>query len=165
MSFCLFCHEAAQLLDLSVFRFARHMFHYEGWLSPETSLEVNLKSVIQGETVQFESRFFNQARSRLSENHMWMSILYRPMSSSFTRVERASCALAYILLTMVSNAMYYDTGSDYELPALLEVGPFRFTSSQVTSIWTFLLNLHVGLDYLRHVRHSCFVYFIAKSWT
>ena len=109
------------------------MFTCERWLSLETSLEANLSSVCQGSAVQFESRFFRETRNRLSENHMWMSIVYRPAASTFTRVERASCALAYILLTMISNAMYYDTGTEYEMPALLEVGPFRFTSKQVCS--------------------------------
>ena len=109
----------------------RYVFPCERWLSVETSLEANLIGVSEGDTVQFESRFFTHARDRISENHMWMSILYRPVSSTFSRVERASCALAYILLTMVANAMYYDTGSDYELPALFEVGPFRFTPKQV----------------------------------
>ena len=127
-------------LPLSVPGFIyRYIFPCERWLSVETSLEANLTSVTQGKPVQFESRFFNQARGRLSENHMWMSILYRPVSSTFSRVERASCALAYILLTMVSNAMYYDTGSDYELPAIFEFGPFRFTTQQVFYYYRYTL--------------------------
>ena len=112
----------------------RYVFPCERWLSLETSLEANLCSVDEDASVQFESRFFSETRNRLSENHMWMSIFYRPVASNFSRVERTSCALAYILLTMVSNALYYNPGSKYELPALFEVGPFRLTTNQVTLV-------------------------------
>ena len=72
-----------------------------------------------------------QTRDRLSESHMWVSIIYRPQTSPFTRVQRWSCALVYICLTMIANAMFYKTEADYETPPLIQAGPFRFTAQQV----------------------------------
>ena len=61
--------------------------------------------------------------------------MYRPQTSTFTRVQRVSCALAYIFLTMLANAMYFNPEPNYVSPPLLEVGPFRFTKQQV--LWCF----------------------------
>lgn len=65
---------------------------------------------------------------------MWVSIAYRPHASHFTRVQRASCALVFIMLTMISNAMFFKGSNDenYEIPAEVQVGPFRFSLHQVT---------------------------------
>ncbi|XP_045163703.2 polycystic kidney disease protein 1-like 2 [Mercenaria mercenaria] len=108
-----------------------YTFVIERWLSLETSLDAHITAVPSGLPVQFESRFFYQTRDRLSESHMWMSILYRPQISSFTRVQRASCALVYIFLTMIANAMYFNPEPEYEAPPLIEVGPIRFTAKQI----------------------------------
>ncbi|KAH3789114.1 polycystic kidney disease protein 1-like 2 [Dreissena polymorpha] len=62
---------------------------------------------------------------------MWVSIFYRSQISPFTRVERLSCALVYICLTMIANAMFYKTEADYETPPLIQAGPFRFTAQQI----------------------------------
>ncbi|XP_045161835.2 polycystic kidney disease protein 1-like 2 [Mercenaria mercenaria] len=108
----------------------RYTFVIERWLSLETSLEALIDAIPSGLPVQFESRFFYQTRDRLSESHMWVSILYRPQISSFTRVQRSSCALVYIFLTMISNAMFFNPEPEYQSPPLIQVGPLRFTAKQ-----------------------------------
>ncbi|XP_052243454.1 polycystic kidney disease protein 1-like 2 [Dreissena polymorpha] len=108
-----------------------YTFVAEKWLSVETEVFVNMNAKSENEPIEFESRFFYQTRDRLSESHMWVSIFYRPQISPFTRVQRLSCALVYICLTMIANAMFYKTESDYESPPLLQAGPFRFTAQQI----------------------------------
>ena len=39
--------------------------------------------------------------------HLWASIWVRPRKSYFTRVQRLTCALALLLLMMVTNAMWF----------------------------------------------------------
>ena len=118
-------------LHTHVSLFLRYTFAAERWLSVETSVDVEVKGTSPDNSVDFESRFFFQTRDRLSESHMWISILYRPQTSTFTRVQRVSCALVYILLTMIANAMYFNPENEYESAPLLKAGPFRFTLQQV----------------------------------
>ncbi|XP_052820375.1 polycystic kidney disease protein 1-like 2 [Mya arenaria] len=108
-----------------------YTFVAEKWLSVETEVDTSISVTVPETPVQFESRFFYHARDRLSESHMWVSILYRPQTSTFTRIQRASCALVYICLTMIANAMYFDPGDEYESPPLVQAGPFRFTAQQI----------------------------------
>jgi polycystin 1L2 len=117
----------------------RYTFVIERWLSLETTVDAHVTAIPSERPVQFESRFFFQTRDRLSESHMWVSIFYRPQISSFTRVQRASCALVYIFLTMIANAMYFNPNPEYESPPLVQVGPLRFTSQQV---WRSFYSIH-----------------------
>ena len=137
----------------------RYTFVAEQWLSVETSVDVNLQSNNSKEKVQFESRFFFQTRDSLSESHMWVSIMYRPVISNFTRVQRASCALVYIFLTMIANAMYFNPGDEYQRPPLLQIGPLRFSTQQVMCANCFstvanekLLLCHISLCFLHTFR-------------
>ena len=122
----------------NLFSYFRYTFVGERWLSVEDTIDAKLSSSAEDVPVSFETRFFFQTRGRLSESHMWVSIAYRPETSTFTRVQRATCALVYIFLTMIANAMYYNPAPDYEAPALLQVGPLRFTSQQVQLFVVFI---------------------------
>ncbi|XP_060605764.1 uncharacterized protein LOC132758227, partial [Ruditapes philippinarum] len=108
-----------------------YTFVAERWLSVNTHIDACLPSSPCNYPIKFESRFFFQLRDKFSENHTWISIIYRPQTSTFTRVQRVSCALAFIFLTMLANAMYFNPEPNYISPAILEVGPFRFTKQQI----------------------------------
>eukprot|EP00058_Branchiostoma_floridae_P027767 XP_002613258.1 hypothetical protein BRAFLDRAFT_68223 [Branchiostoma floridae] len=43
------------------------------------------------------------------DGHLWFSVASRPTRSHFTRVQRASCCLSLVFLTMITNAMFYRT--------------------------------------------------------
>ncbi|KAL4220971.1 Single-stranded DNA-binding protein 3 [Mactra antiquata] len=120
-----------QVVIIDVSKEQVYTFVAEQWLSVKTSVYINVCSNTTKEPLSFEARFFHQTRNRLSEGHMWASIFYRPQFSVFTRVQRLSCALVYILLNMIANAMYFNPEPNYVEPALLVVGPIRFTSQQI----------------------------------
>lgn len=106
-----------------------------------TTVDVNMVATDSTKPVQFESRFFSQTRDRLSEGHMWVSIVYRPTLSTFTRVQRASCALVYIFLNMIASAMYFNPDPNYVTNPLIQIGPLRFTSQQVRIIFKPVLSI------------------------
>ncbi|XP_060565690.1 polycystin-1-like protein 2 [Ruditapes philippinarum] len=108
-----------------------YSFPFETWLSIETCLEAKLSPVPTNQPLDLESRFFGNLRHRLSEGHMFISIVYRPAMSVFTRVQRASCALVFIMLNVLANALYFNPEPNYQTPALIQIGPFRFTSQQI----------------------------------
>lgn len=97
------------------------------------SLERLLPVCGKDNIVTFKNIFYVNAKANLAESHIWISIFYRPTSSHFTRVQRVSCALVFLMFTMISNAVYFNPeGKDkYINPNLIEIGPFAFTTSEL----------------------------------
>ncbi|KAL4240289.1 polycystic kidney disease protein 1-like [Mactra antiquata] len=116
------------------------VFLAERWLAVEQDdglLECVLPVCKNENLNKFKNRFFLNAKDNLAESHIWVSVAYRPQASNFTRVQRASVALLFVMLTMIANAMFFKTSDEgnYETPSELQVGPFRFSLKQVyTSI-------------------------------
>ena len=79
----------------------------------------------------FQNMFYLNAKENLADSHMWISIFYRPTSSNFTRCQRISCLLLFILLTMIGNAVYFKPEDEYENPSMVRVGPLQFSWRQV----------------------------------
>ncbi|XP_052069390.1 polycystin family receptor for egg jelly-like [Mytilus californianus] len=76
--------------------------------------------------------FYLNIKENLADNHMWVSIFFRPTSSHYTRCQRLTCFLLFIFLTMIGNAIYFrdedefsNAGSD------IRVGPFSFSLSAI----------------------------------
>ena len=77
--------------------------------------------------------FSSQVRSRFgrktADSHLWMSVFGKPCSSTFTRVQRASCCLSVLFSAMIANAMFYNIGGESE--GAIQVGPFKFSLRQI----------------------------------
>ena len=71
-----------------------------------------------------------QAKQNMSDRHLWFSIFARPVHSSFTRLDRVTCAFVLLFLTMLINILYYETVVEAKLYGL-HVGPFILTVEQV----------------------------------
>lgn len=87
--------------------------------------------------VAFKQLFSSSVRKKLTSDHLWLSVFSRPTRSSFTRVQRISCCMSLLFLTMITNAMWFksdgeaDQQSNKQVVAM-SIGPFSFTLSQVT---------------------------------
>ncbi|GFS42903.1 polycystic kidney disease protein 1-like 2 [Trichonephila inaurata madagascariensis] len=57
---------------------------------------------------EFSHIFPNASRRSLTDNHLWLSIFTRPARSRFTRLQRLSCCLALLYLSMLTSAMWYE---------------------------------------------------------
>ncbi|XP_068684585.1 polycystin family receptor for egg jelly-like [Montipora foliosa] len=79
------------------------------------------------------NRFTSEVRSRfgrkIADSHLWMSVFSKAGSSTFTRVQRASCCLSVLLSAMIVNAMFYNINGESEGAIL--VGPFKFSLRQI----------------------------------
>ena len=88
-----------------------------------------------GVTVDSKSRsaFSAQVRScfarKIADSHLWMSVFGKACSSTFTRVQRASCCLSVLFSAMIANAMFYNTGGESD--GAIQVGPFKFSWTQI----------------------------------
>ena len=107
----------------------RWMFSINRWLAVEKDdgeIEVTVNTKIT-------NSFSDQVRSRFGRNiadsHLWMSVFGKAYSSSFTRVQRASCCLSLLFSAMIANAMFYDLGGKSD--GAIQVGPFKFSWRQI----------------------------------
>ena len=88
-----------------------------------------------GVTVDSKSRsaFSAQFRScfarKIADSHLWMSVFGKACSSTFTRVQRASCCLSVLFSAMIANAMFYNIGGESD--GAIQVGPFKFSWRQI----------------------------------
>ena len=74
------------------------------------------------EMVRFGHLFSSRAIKGLADGHIWFSIVSRPPTSSFTRVQRLSCALCLLCCTMITSAMFYNMGGQGPSPFAVHIG-------------------------------------------
>ena len=70
-----------------------------------------------------------QTKDKMSDGHLWFSILARPALSSFSRTERLTCCLVFLYMTMMMNIIYYDASKSKGTGFI--IGPLSFSSTQV----------------------------------
>ena len=68
--------------------------------------------------------------SSIVNDHIWFSVFYRKGKSSFSRVQRLSCCLAILYLTMISNAMWYRTDEGNPQSGIT-IGPISITVNEL----------------------------------
>ena len=74
------------------------------------------------ERTNFGHLFSAHTAKGLMDEHIWISIAARPPTSSFTRVQRLSCALCLMCCTMITSAMFYSIGGDGASQLLIHIG-------------------------------------------
>ncbi|XP_078351938.1 LOW QUALITY PROTEIN: polycystin-1-like protein 2 [Oculina patagonica] len=107
----------------------RWVFPINRWLALEKEdgqIEVTVDN-------KSSSSFSAQVRSRfgrkIADGHLWMSVAGKACSSTFTRVQRASCCLSILFSAMIANAMFYNIGGESD--GAIQVGPFKFSWRQI----------------------------------
>lgn len=77
-----------------------------------------------------------EAKQKLSDGHLWISIFSRPTQSSFNRLDRVTCCFVLLFITMLMNILYYGIDTSGSTGGL-QIGPLLLTPTQV------LLNLNL----------------------
>lgn len=111
-----------------------YVFLCNQWLAidqEDGSLERTLVSASREDLANFQYIFYSKTRQDMSDGHLWFSLISRPTRSHFTRVQRLSCCLALLFMTMIANAMWYKTEDTVESPRNVHLGPFTFTPQQL----------------------------------
>ena len=107
-------------------------FPVNRWLAVEKGdgqIEVTVGCLDEGNPFGFSEQVRSRAPRQLADSHIWMSVVGKASSSTFTRVQRASCCLSILFSAMIANAMFYNT--DGESDGAIRVGPFKFTWRQI----------------------------------
>ena len=105
------------------------VFPINRWLALEKDdgqieITVNNKSA-PSFSAQVRSRFGR----KIADGHLWVSVVGKECSSSFTRVQRASCCLSVLFSAMIANAMFYNTSGESD--GVIQIGPFKFSWKQI----------------------------------
>lgn len=107
-------------------------FPVNRWLAVEKGdgqIEVTVGCLGQENPFGFSEQVRSRAPRQLADSHIWMSVVGKASSSTFTRVQRASCCLSILFSAMIANAMFYNT--DGESDGAIRVGPFKFSWRQI----------------------------------
>lgn len=108
----------------------------------------------QQELTEFGHLFVARTRRNLSDSHLWFSVLARPANSRFTRVQRLSCCLCLLLMSMMASGMYYgrpSNGVEVEVPGMLVFSWQEVLIGVISSLIVFPINLFV-VQIFRNVR-------------
>lgn len=107
----------------------RWYFICERWLAVEEDdgrVERLLPVASEQELTHFQHLFVSKTVRELGDGHLWFSVVTRPATSPFTRVQRISCCLSLLCCTMVTNAMFYQMGGEGEKSTMIAIGSYQF---------------------------------------
>ncbi|GAA51570.1 polycystic kidney disease protein 1-like 2 [Clonorchis sinensis] len=83
------------------------------------------------ELMAFTHMFATSITHDLAEDHLWVSVVARPASSRFTRVERVATCMLLLFLSMLTSCMFYRGEGAAKQPDLLTIGPFALSAQEV----------------------------------
>uniref|UniRef100_A0A673FY16 Polycystic kidney disease 1 like 2a n=1 Tax=Sinocyclocheilus rhinocerous TaxID=307959 RepID=A0A673FY16_9TELE len=86
-------------------------FLCNSWLSVDLG-EYTLDKVFPVATEMDLKRFRYVTAKDFRDGHIWFSVISRPPSSNFTRVQRVSCCFSLLLCTMLTSIMFWGIPSD-----------------------------------------------------
>jgi len=55
----------------------------------------------------FSHLFSHSLTKKITNDHLWVSVISRPTRSSFTRCQRISCCVSLLFMTMITNCMFF----------------------------------------------------------
>ena len=71
-----------------------------------------------------------QAKNKISDGHLWFSVIAKPAHSPFTRFERVTACFTLMFISMLMNILYYGVAAEIKSEGL-QIGPIKITAEQV----------------------------------
>ena len=114
----------------------REKFYFicNDWLAldkSDASIERILPVATSKQKADMKYLIEKQTKQNMSDGHLWFSIIARPVTSSFSRTDRLTCALVLLYLTMMMNIMYYNLDKSTSNGSAVVVGPLQLSQSLV----------------------------------
>ncbi|XP_023932388.1 uncharacterized protein LOC106168381 [Lingula anatina] len=81
--------------------------------------------------VEFGHLFTKTTQKNLGDGHLWFSVVARPPRSRFTRLQRVTCCLCLLYMTMLTSAMFYETVPESPGSNAITFGPFSLSPEQI----------------------------------
>lgn len=109
----------------------KYYFICEKWLDVSTGqIEQNIPVSTDEKLKNFGYLLKRQTKDKLSDEHLWFSLISKPRLSNFSRIDRLTCCYVLLFTTMLTNILYYDVEKSKKLGGI-EIGPFSLTAEQV----------------------------------
>ncbi|XP_078585297.1 uncharacterized protein LOC144867284 isoform X2 [Branchiostoma floridae x Branchiostoma japonicum] len=97
----------------------RHTFLCKSWLAVEEGdgkVDRKLYKATHDDLIRFGRLFSTKTAKDFRDDHLWFSVIGRPATSPFTRVQRVSCCLSLLMCTMLANIMFFGGGAAFQKP-------------------------------------------------
>jgi polycystin 1L2 len=90
----------------------REKFYFlcNNWLAVEHGdgkLKRGLFIALEKQKTELKYLLEKQAKTYLTDNHLWLSVFTKPVQSPFSRLDRVTCCFVFHYLAMVLNIIYY----------------------------------------------------------
>ena len=79
-------------------------------------------------SARFVENMYSRAKKSLMEEHIWLSV-FAKLPQKSTRVQRISCCLSFLYLTMMASAMFYREPLVSDIP--VNIGPLSLTTQEI----------------------------------
>jgi polycystin 1L2 len=112
----------------------KYFFVCQRWLAVEQDdgqLERIIPSAGESEKTNLKYLMKKETKDKLSDDHLWYSLIARPIPSSFGRLDRLTCIFVLLCVSMLANIMYYGTDRNTSNPNALNIGPFTLSPEQI----------------------------------
>ncbi|XP_069123478.1 uncharacterized protein [Argopecten irradians] len=112
----------------------RYFFLCDRWLAVEEDdgmVDRILPVAGLDDLAAFKQLFSSSVKKKLTNDHIWFSVFSRPTRSNFTRVQRISCCVSLLFMTMITNAMWFKSEDNNANTSAMKIGPVSFTLQQV----------------------------------
>ena len=92
----------------------REKFYFicQNWLAVEKSdgkIERELFVACDPQKTELKYLMKKQASHYMMDNHLWFSVFYRPVQSTFSRLDRVTCCFLFHYISMFLNIVCYGT--------------------------------------------------------
>ena len=107
----------------------RYTFLCDKWLAVEQDdgmVERIIPVTSHQALTSYDQLISEHARFNATENHLWLSMVIRPQQSTFTRVQRLTCAYALLFLTMITSCMFFKSDEEVR-PNQVSIGIIKFS--------------------------------------
>lgn len=101
------------------------------------------------EIQQFKHKFHTMSRQSMTDEHVWLSVFTRPPRSRFNRVERLSCCMVILTISMVVGAMWYEKEPSKPMTGM-KFGPFSLSMEEVIFNYIKLKYFHLRQFRITH---------------
>ncbi|XP_077997870.1 polycystin-1-like protein 3 [Glandiceps talaboti] len=139
--------ERIEVFDLQ----KKHKFHFTcyKWFAIDKSSST-LRQVLpvcsKPQLTKFVHLMSSHGRDKMTDDYLWGSVVNRQIPSSFTRVERLSCCLTAMFLTMLANAMFYNSDDRDQATKIIKLGPIEIPLGMIyTGLISCLVTIPVSI--------------------
>lgn len=103
------------------------------WLAVESrdgAIDIEIPAASKKEMTRFKSLFQWRAITSFADKHLFLSLFARPPQNPFTRCQRLTCMLSIILVSLITNAMFYRSEKKDD-PNSFQLGPLELSLRQI----------------------------------